>query len=142
MESNRSLSIFILDDNPFCGTITEQYVRTLGYTNVTLFTEAEVCLSQLTKKPDIIFLDCQVRACDCIDTVRKIGRINPHIYLVVLADQENIETVRQSRKYGAFDCIVKGNDDLQKIDDVLKKIQQVMALLELRPPTSSTSSKS
>ncbi|GAB3018307.1 response regulator [Spirosoma pulveris] len=134
MEINWSLAIFILDDNPFCGTITEQYIRTLGYTNVTLFTEPEACLNQLTKKPDIIFLDCQVKTANCVDIVRKIGRIDPDIYLIVLADQENIEATMRSRDHGAFDCIVKGNDDLQKIDDILNKIQQVMALLELPPP--------
>ncbi|ADB39161.1 response regulator [Spirosoma linguale] len=138
METTRSLSIFILDDNPFCGTITEQHIRNLDYTDVDLFTDEETCLNQLGRRPDIIFLDYPSKSPDGLDIIRKIGRINPDIYIVVFTDQENREATVHSRKYGAFDYVVRGHDDLNKIHTVLKKIEEVMTLLELRPPGSTT----
>lgn len=131
------MSIFILDDNPFCGTITEQHIRNLDYTDVDLFTDSETCLTQLSRKPDIIFLDYPSKSSDGLDIVRKIGRINPDIYIVVLTDQENREATTQSRNYGAFDYVVRGHDDLNKLQAVLKRIEEAMTLLELPPPDSS-----
>ncbi|MBO0949638.1 response regulator [Fibrella forsythiae] len=133
METKNNLSIFIVDDDPFCGQLYEHQVRNLGYTNVTLFNDGQECLNHLTDSPDVIFLDYRMEPMDGLAMLRKIKRFNPNIYLVVISGQEDLNVAIDVLKYGAFDYIIKGENDLEKIDAVLKKIRHVMALLQQRP---------
>lgn len=133
MDTNASLSIFIVDDDLFSQNLYEQFIRTLGYTNIRLFSDGQECLNHLTDQPDIIFLDYRMEPLDGLDVLRKIKRFNPDIYLVVLSGQEDLQVAVDALKYGAFDYIIKGQNDFEKIESVLKKILNVMALLQQRP---------
>ena len=68
-----------------------------------------------------------------LEVLRKIKRFNPNIYMVLLSGQDDMEVAVNALKYGAFDYIIKGKNDLAKIETVLAKIQTVMAELEQRP---------
>lgn len=133
MEPKHSLSIFIVDDDAFCRTLYEQHVRNLGYSQISVFSDGQECLNHLTDQPDVIFLDHRMEPLDGLDVLRKIKRFNPDIYLVVISGQEDLQVAINALKYGAFDYIVKGDNDFEKIDAVLKKIQDVMTLLKQRP---------
>lgn len=133
MKSRESLSIFIVDDDPFCRNLYEQAIRTLGYNRITLFSDGQDCLNRLTDQPDIIFLDYHMEPMDGLGVLRKIKRFNPDIYLVVISGQEDMQVAVDALKYGAFDYLIKGQNDLVKIEAVLNKIQQVMTRLQQRP---------
>ncbi|UFH54884.1 response regulator [Spirosoma sp. KNUC1025] len=130
MEATESLSIFIVDDDPFCRSFYEQHIRNLGYDQITIFSDGQECLNQLTAQPDVILLDYSMEPLNGLDVLRKIKRFNPDIYLVIVSGQEELQVAVNALKYGAFDYIIKGNNDLAKIEAVLKKIQEVMALLQ------------
>lgn len=133
MENNNSLSIFILDDDPFCGSLYEQHVRNLGHTNVKFFMDGQECLNSLTEQPDVIFLDYHMEPLNGLDVLRKIKRFNPNIYLVVVSSQEDVQVAVNSLKYGAFDYIIKGRNEFERIGTVLRKVQEVMELLKQHP---------
>ncbi|WP_461130926.1 response regulator [Spirosoma aerophilum] len=133
MENKDALSIFVVDDDPFCQKIYEQHLHQLGYSQVRLFSDGQSCLNLLTELPDVIFLDYQMEPLDGLEVLRKIKRFNPDIYLVVISAQEDLQVAVNALKYGAFDYIIKGHDDFAKMDTVLKKIQDVRALLKQRP---------
>ena len=86
-----------------------------------------------TDQPDVIFLDYRMEPMDGLDVLRKIKRFNPDIYLVVISGQDDMNVAVNALKYGAFDYIIKDDNDLVKIEAVLKKIQQVITLLKQRP---------
>lgn len=133
MKAKNELSIFIVDDDPFCRSLYEQFILNLGYGNITLFSDGQECLNQLTEQPDIIFLDYRMEPLDGLDVLRKIKRFNPNIYLVIISGQDDVQVAVNALKYGAFDYIIKGENDLNKIEGVLKKIQSVIYLLQQRP---------
>ncbi|MEZ0486655.1 response regulator [Fibrella aquatica] len=133
METKNPLSIFLIDDDPFCGQLYEQHIRNLGHTNVTLFSDGQECLNHLTDQPDVIFLDYRMEPMDGLEVLRKVKRFNPDIYMVVVSGQDDMKVAVNALKYGAFDYIIKDDNDLEKIETVLKKIQTVMDLLKQRP---------
>lgn len=133
MKAKDELSIFIVDDDSFCRSLYEQHILNLGYSNITLFGDGQECLNKLTEQPDIIFLDYRMEPLDGLDMLRKIKRFNPNIYLVIISGQDDVQVAVNALKYGAFDYIIKGENDLDKIEGVLKKIQGVIALLQQRP---------
>jgi DNA-binding NtrC family response regulator len=133
MENKDLLSIFVVDDDPFCQKLYEQHLHQLGYNQVRLFSDGQECLSHITELPDIIFLDYRMEPLNGLEVLQKIKRFNPDIYLVIISSQEDMQVAVKALKYGAFDYITKGEDDLAKIDTVLKKIRSVMVLLKQRP---------
>jgi DNA-binding NtrC family response regulator len=133
MESKNGLSIFLVDDDSFCRVLYEQHLINLGYTQIRMFSDGQSCLNALTDQPDVIFLDYRMEPLDGLEVLRKIKRFNPDIYLVVISSQEDMQVAVNALKYGAFDYIIKGENDLERIVTVLKKIQDVMALLRQRP---------
>ena len=133
METAGQLNIFIVDDDPFSLSIYEQHLINLGYGPVQAFESGTACLAALTNiKADIVFLDHGMEILNGIDVLKKIKRINPDIYVVFISGQDDIQTAINSLKYGAFDYIVKGDDDLKRIDAAIKKIITVKEMLKKR----------
>lgn len=129
MVINRSLKIFLVDDDPFCLSIYEQHLSNLGIQSVTCFADGSNCLNNLTSQPDVIFLDHGMDILNGIEVLKKIKRFNPDIYVVFLSGQEDIETAVNSLKYGAFDYIMKGNNEMGRITQVLTKICEIKEML-------------
>lgn len=130
MEKTNSLKIFVVDDDKFCLNIYKQHFLNIGYTNVETFSNGTDCLNRLTENPDIIFLDHSMKILNGLEVLKKIKRFNPNINVVFISSQNDIQTAVNSLKYGAFDYIVKGDDEQRRIDSIIKKIIQVKALLE------------
>lgn len=127
------LNIFIVDDDPFSLSIYEQHLINLNYGPVKAFESGTECLNSLTKHPvDIIFLDHGMEILNGIEVLKKIKRFNPDIYVVFISGQDDVQTAINSLKYGAFDYIVKAEDDLNRIDTVIKKILTVKQLVGKR----------
>lgn len=133
MTNTDSISIYLVDDDPFCLKLYEQHLHNLGYADVCTFADGQGCLNHITQQPDIIFLDYRMEPLDGLEVIRKIKRFNPDIYLVVISSQEDIKVAVDALKYGAFDYIIKGQDDLNRIEAVLEKIRSVISLLKQKP---------
>lgn len=133
MEEKASLSIFIVDDDPFCRSLYQRHLHNLGYNQIRLFSDGQECLDSLTDQPDVIFLDHRMEPLDGLEMLRKIKRFNSDIYLVIISGQDDVQVAVNALKFGAFDYIIKGDNDFEKIESVLKKIQDVRALLQERP---------
>jgi DNA-binding NtrC family response regulator len=122
MESEKELKIFITDDDVFSLSINEQHVKNLGVENVSLFSNGNDCLNNLHQKPDIIFLDHNMEGLSGAEVLKKIKRVDPDIYIVMISAQENIATAVGTLKYGAFDYIVKDEHIEKHIRDVVARI--------------------
>lgn len=132
METNFNLNIFVVDDDVFCLNIYEQHLHNLGYNQITCFQNGTECLNNLTRQPDVIFLDHSMDILNGVEVLKKIKRFNPDIYVVFVSGQEDVETAVNSLKYGAFDYIVKGEREAERIKNVLDKIHEVSELLKKR----------
>ena len=130
METNTELKIFVVDDDPFSLTMYEHHLRNLGYTNVTAFENGTACLNNLTKQPDLIFLDHQMEILNGVDVLKKIKRFNPNTFVVFISAQDDVQTAVNSLKYGAFDYIIKGDNDTVKMEKVLEKLHEVMDMMK------------
>jgi len=130
-----SKKIFVVDDDGFHREIMEQILLTHGKTEVHLFGDGTECMREIHLNPAIVFLDHQMDEYSGYETLRKIKRYNPNIFVVMVSAQENIQTVVDSLKYGAFDYIQKDLQLDQKIPQVLGQIEAVKDQLKLRKPS-------
>lgn len=122
MNTEQNLSIFIVDDDIFSLAVYEQHLQNLGYKNITTFLNGTDCLNNITKNPDVIFLDHDMGDLNGFEVLKKIKRHNPDAFVVMVSGQENVSVAVDSMKYGAFDYIVKGEAEEDKITSVLIRI--------------------
>jgi len=123
--NNQNLKFFIVDDDRFCATVYEQYLRNQHYEDITSFSNGDECLDALHQKPDIIFLDHNMEELNGFEVLKKIKRYDPNIYVIMVSAQENIETAVNALKYGAFDYLVKDADVCEKMTKTIEKIFKI-----------------
>lgn len=126
---------FIVDDDIFIANMYEQYLKNIGYNDITYYSNGTDCLSNLDQAPDIIFLDHNMEDITGFEVLKKIKRYNPNIYVVMISGQENIKTAVDALKYGAFDYIIKDDTICEKIELILNKIIRVKEELKKSNPT-------
>ena len=79
---------------------------------VETFATGELCLENLSHKPDVIILDYHLNgiekdAMNGIETLDKIKAINPDIPVVMLSSQDKIDVAISCMHHKAFDYVVK-----------------------------------
>lgn len=135
MIQDNKIKIFIVDDELFYLHVFKQNVLNLGYENVTTYDNGLDCINNLNKKPDVIFLDYNMGDMSGYEVLKKVKRIDPNIYVVMISSQDEIEPAIESLKHGAFDYIQKGDSEQKKIKDVLHRILEVKDLLLRSEPS-------
>ncbi len=117
--------IFLVDDDLFSLNSYRQNLDNLGYINISLFLNGTICLNNLYKKPLVVFLDYNMDDLNGFEVLKKIKRYDPNIYVVIISAQESIKVAIDALKYGAFDYIIKGDNELEKMRDVLLRIKSI-----------------
>lgn len=123
MKTVNELKIFVVDDDEFCLSLYEQQIYSLGYTDVSTFKNGNECIESLSFKPDIILLDHGMENFNGYEVLKKIKKVNPDIYVVILSGQEDLALISDALHFGAFDFIVKSNKDIVNIQSVFEKIE-------------------
>lgn len=126
----KKFKIFIVDDDLFCLNIYEQFMRTIGCNDIACFENGKDCIAHLDEKPNVIFLDHGMDGMSGLETLQEVKRINHHIYVIMLTGQDHAEISREAIKFGAFDYLVKGQQELEKIEASLKRIADIQVMLQ------------
>jgi len=134
--------IFVVDDDT-------QYARMLSYRlsknanyDVTVFNRGEAVLEKLSEKPDVMLLDIMMPGVDGIEVLQKVLKELPNIPVIMVSAQGVIDTAVEAMKLGAHDYITKGQDDLVKLDTVVRNaIEKASMARELEALRSEVASQ-
>jgi len=123
-----TMKVFIVEDD-------EWYCEFISYTlqlddeyDIIKFHSGKDCLNNLKEKPDIITLDYQLPDLSGEELLKKIKDFDPEIEVIVISEQEKIETAVNLLKLGAFDYIVKSKDIRDRLLNVLRNIKRQRGL--------------
>lgn len=123
-----TMKIFIVeDDDWYCEFIAYNLQLDEEY-EITKISNGTDCLKNLKEKPDIITLDYQLPDITGEDLLKKIKDFNPDIEVIVISEQEKIETAVKLLKLGAFDYIVKSKDIRDRLLNVVRNIKKQKGL--------------
>jgi len=122
MTTTKLPKFFIVDDDPFCRMRYNQHLQNLGFKDNILFDNGLDCINKLNLQPDIIFLDYDMQGYNGLEVVQKINRLNPDIYVLLISGQRDMQVAVDALRSGAFDYVIKGEDDLDKITTALKNM--------------------
>lgn len=141
MQNSKSISVFLVDDDTYSLGLYEQHLTNLGYTNIKCFTSGADCLKHINEKADIVFLDYNMHPMDGLDVLKKIKGLYPSTCIIFLSGQADLDVAVDSLKCGAFDYILKGENDLSKITKVLEKFEEVQQRNQQNNPDSNDSNE-
>lgn len=126
--------IFLVDDDAFSLALYEQSLRNLGYQSIRTFGNGTDCLNALIEKPQVIFLDHNMDNLSGFEVLKKIKRFDPNIYVVMVSGQENMQQALDSLRFGAFDYLIKGDNEVEKMHSVLTRIDRIQEILKKKNP--------
>jgi len=121
----KTAKIFLVDDDLYSLNLYQQTLTNLGYENISLFLNGTICLNNLQQKPVVIFLDHNMDELNGFEVLKKIKRFDPNIYVVIVSSQENMQIAIDALKYGAFDYIIKGDNNMEKMAKVIERINLI-----------------
>jgi len=106
------IKLFLVDDDAlFLKSLEIEFLHQTDFT-VETFATGELCLENLSHRPDVIILDYHLNgiekeAMNGIETLDKIKAINPDIPVVMLSSQDKIDVAISCMHHKAFDYVVK-----------------------------------
>ena len=127
MENGNKIKLFLVDDDAvFLKALEIEFLHHTDFT-VETFASGELCLENLSHKPDVIILDYHLNGIDKnamngIETLDKIKTINPDIPVVMLSSQDKIDVAISCMHHRAFDYVVKSETAFVRLQKIITTI--------------------
>jgi two-component system OmpR family response regulator len=112
MKNDNKIKLFLVDDDAvFLKSLEIEFIHHTDFI-VETYSTGELCIANLSKKPDVIILDYHLDGIDPtamngIETLDKIKEYNPDIPVVMLSSQDKIDVAISCMHHKAFDYVVK-----------------------------------
>ena len=127
VQNENKIKLFLVDDDAvFLKSLEIEFLHH-GDFDIETFATGELCLSNLSKKPDIIILDFHLDGIDetamnGIATLDKIKEFNDEIPVIMLSSQDKIEVAVDCMHHKAFDYIVKSETAFMRLKKTIETI--------------------
>ncbi len=122
------IKIFVVEDN-------EWYNRLLVHTlslnvdyEIKSFYNGHDFLNSLHESPDIVTLDYRLPDLNGLEILKRIRQENSDIQVILISEQEDIDTVVNLLKLGAYDYIAKSNDIKDRLLITVQNIRNGIGL--------------
>ena len=129
--------VLIIDDEEKLRSLLARLIKLEGFSVIEASTLKQASKTVAREEPDVILCDVKLPDGNGIDFIKEIKSKYPIIEIILLTAYGNIPDGIQAMKNGAFDYIVKGNDNDKIIPLLYKAIEKVelkkkVAILEKR----------
>jgi two-component system, OmpR family, response regulator len=119
--------IFLVDDDVLYLKNIEIGLNDQSEFEISTYSTGELCLSNLSQKPDVIILDFNLNSIEQeakngLQTLIEIKKINPVIQVVMLSSQDSIEVAVSCMQNKAFDYVVKSETALVRLQKIINTI--------------------
>jgi DNA-binding NtrC family response regulator len=126
--TEKPLKIFVVEDN-------EWYNKLLVYTlslnqdyEVKSFFNARDFLKCINELPDIVTLDYRLPDISGLEVLKRIRQENSDIQVILISEQEDINTVVTLLKQGAYDYITKSEDIKERLLNTIQNLSKGISL--------------
>ena len=127
MENENKIKIFLVDDDVvYLKALEIQFLENADF-DVETFATGELCIANLSKKPDIIILDylldgIEKNAMNGLETLTKIKEFDANIPVIMLSCQDKIEVAVSCMRHKAFDYVVKSETAFIRLKKLISRI--------------------
>lgn len=127
MKNDNKIKLFLVDDDAvFLKTLEIQFLDHADF-NIETFATGELCIANLSKKPDVVILDFHLNGIDKtaingLQTLDEIKKIDADIPVVILSSQDKIDVAVQCIHHNAFDYVVKSETAFVRLQKIISSI--------------------
>ncbi len=127
MMSEKKILLFLVDDDElFLRSLEIEFAENTE-SQIKTFATGELCLKQLSQKPDVIVLDYYLNSIDKkaingLETLDRIKAIDQNIPVIMLSSQDKIDVAVNCMKHHAFDYIVKSETAFLRLQKAITTI--------------------
>lgn len=117
-------TVFILEDDEWYNKYLSHSMSLDPGVLVESFTSAGEFLKRLKERPHFVTLDYRLPEMSGGEVLKKIKDFDENIEVVIVSEQDDIETAVDLLKSGAFDYLVKDDNIRQKLLNTLSKVKE------------------
>lgn len=133
MNNNSKLKIFLVDDDTLFLKTQVSELNSKDEFDIETFANAELCLENVYKKPDVIIIDywlngVETNAMNGEQALDKIKRFNSDIPVVIYSAQEKIDVAVNCMHHRAFDYVVKSRTAIEQLRQIITTIKNLNIL--------------
>ena len=130
MSNDKKIKLFLVDDDALYLKMLEIELLQFGDYILENFPTGEMCIANLSQKPDVIVLDYYLDSLDKnamngIQVLDEIKSINADIPVVMLSSQDKIEVAVDCMHHKAFDYIVKSETEFVRLRKAISTITHI-----------------
>jgi two-component system, OmpR family, response regulator len=127
MKSENKIKLFLVDDDVVFLKSLEMEFNERGNFHVETYVTGELCIDNLSNRPDLIILDYLLDGTDKdamhgIATLDKIKAFNAEIPVVMLSAQDKIEVAINCMHHKAFDYVVKSETAFLRLQKIISSV--------------------
>jgi DNA-binding NarL/FixJ family response regulator len=122
MKNRKKLKVFIVDDSPMCRFLYKRHLMNIGFEDIQMFDSGMQCLNNLHQMPDIILLDFDAPPINGLDVLKEVKNLHPHIHLLMISAQQDINVVIDAIRFGVSGYIMKDEHQLDMVSYATEKI--------------------
>lgn len=127
MNSVNKIKLFLVDDDAvFLKSLEFQFLDHADF-DIETFPTGELCLDNISKKPDVVILDFHLNGIDKtaingLQTLDEIKKRDENIPVVILSSQDKIDVAVQCIHHNAFDYVVKSETAFVRLQKIITSI--------------------
>lgn len=122
--TNNPFLIFVVEDNDWYNRLIVHCFESNPEFEVESFETGEDMMRKIGRNPDVVSLDYRLPDIMGDELLDKIKKYNPDIEVLIVSEQEDVETAVTLLRKGAFDYIVKEKDIRNKLLNSVNHIVQ------------------
>ncbi|MEQ8905019.1 sigma-54 dependent transcriptional regulator [Ekhidna sp.] len=120
--SEQSFKIFVVEDDEWYRKLLVHTLSLNPDHHVKAFEDGASMLAALKDKPQLVTLDFRLPDYSGSELFDKIKAIDPSIEVIIISEQQDIETAINLLKKGAYDYLTKTDDIRDRLIHVLNKL--------------------
>lgn len=129
----KRIKIFLVDDDVVFLKLLEIQFLESGDFEIETYTTGELCVENLSHKPDVIILDYLLDGVvrdvmNGIETLDKIKLFNAEIPVIMLSAQDKIDVAINCMHHAAFDYVVKSETSFLRLQKIITTIFETSKL--------------
>ena len=127
MNTTNKIKLFLVDDDAlFLKSLEIEFLDHADF-EIETYSTGELCLANLSNKPDVIILDYHLDGIDTnaingMETLDKIKAFNPEIAVIMLSSQDKIEVAIDCMHHQAFDYVVKSETAFVRLQKIISAL--------------------
>jgi two-component system, NtrC family, response regulator AtoC len=117
-------TIYVVEDNDWYNRLLVHYLTMNPEFQVKSFFTGKDLLSHLHERPDVITLDYRLPDAKGSELLRKIREFDEGIEVIVISEQDDVQTAVDLLREGAFDYLVKNEEISERLHSSIGKIRK------------------